>query len=340
MDLSSSAEPPASSSEPAAGWLAWLAAFAASLVISGSVLFAFVVVMDPFSTGRLTPLTRIDMATTNRLYADAGRVRDPSFDSAVFGDSTSVRIEPARLDEMTGRRFVMLGIEGTFWPEHLYLLRRFDRLHRDRPGALVVVVSDPWCIPTPRGGYEVPRWLYEGTTLEYLAGITSLDAVSASFQRLLIVLGLDQQGARRDGYDAAPWLPPGRDRMMREMQTMSPPTDGPDPQLPFPSLDALDRDIAGLAPGHSVLMVFPPVYRMHLPQPGSTADQRFAACKARAHAVAAAHPHTAVLDLRVDAPKVGDPNNFVDEFHFKDLIAHDVEAAIAARLNALFAAAP
>jgi hypothetical protein len=317
-------------------WSRWLARFAATLAVVGAAVFGFVVVMDPYSSGRLTPLTRTDVAMDNRLYANAGRVRNRLFDAAVFGTSVSVRLDPGRLSEATGWRFAMLGIEGVYPVEHLLLIRRFDRLRGGDPALLVVVLDDLWCAPERLNlGYVLPRWLYVGTTFQYLAKIVSPAAVRASYRRLMILLGLRGQDARLDGYDPTPWMPSDRAKRMQDMLAMSPPTEGPDSALPFPVLDDLQREVADFDPAHTLLMVFPPVYRNSLPVPGSAADRRTAACKARARTIASPRPRTDVLDLRVDGPKVGLPANFVDPPHFKDDIARDVEASIAERVKLL-----
>ena len=60
------------------------------------MLFGAVILCDPFSTGRFTPITRIDFIG-NRLYADAAHVRDLRYDAAVFGNSHAVRLIPENL---------------------------------------------------------------------------------------------------------------------------------------------------------------------------------------------------------------------------------------------------
>ena len=84
-----------------------------------------------------------------------------------------------------------------------------------------------------------------------------------------------------------------------------------------------------------MLLVFTPVYWNQLPVPGSAADRRMAACKARAAAVARSRPRGDLVDLRVDGPKVHDRANFFDATHYREPIARDIEAAVAERLNAL-----
>jgi len=328
MNLSISA----SDHTSAAAWRLWLLQFVGVTAATTLVLLAFIVLLDPFSTGRLTPLDRIDYVTNNRLYNNVARVRDPRFDAAIFGNSHAVRIATPELDRATGRRFAMLAIEGTWPDEHLSLLQTFDRLHR--AAVIVVVLDDQWCSPTREKGYVLPQWLYQRETSAYLAHILSPFSLRIAWQRLLVLTGL-AIGQRPDGYDPAPWMPWNRAQLQQRMQAMPLPVEAADATAPFPYLDRLKTSLAQLDPHASVLLVFTPVYARYLPLPGSRADARLSACKARAAAIASARPRTGSLDLRVDGLKVRDAANFGDETHFDAPIARDVEAAIAQRIEAL-----
>jgi hypothetical protein len=66
-----------------------------AVLLGGLVrLYAFVAVMDPFSTGRFTLIKGVDIAISARAWSHAGRVRDARFDGAVFGNSRTARFAP------------------------------------------------------------------------------------------------------------------------------------------------------------------------------------------------------------------------------------------------------
>jgi hypothetical protein len=317
-----------------ADWRRWLTLFLGALVAAALLLLALVVAIDPFSSGHFTPLTRIDITTFNRLYMNAGRVRDPRFDAAIFGSSTSILIDPAPIGEATGHRFVLLSIEGAYPPEHLYLLDRFDLLHRDNPAILAVVLDDLWCAPNiVNTGPIIPRWLYEGRLPAYFQKILSHEAAKAALLRVMIRFGMAGEAQRPDGYAGLPWLE--NPRRKQAMLTMSRPTGDVRADAPFPALDDLGRHLQAVAPDDTVLLVFAPVYRNDLPVPGSAADTRLEACKSAARMIAAARPRTDVLDLRVDGELVGNPDHFVDALHYDHVVAHDIEQSIAKRLLAM-----
>jgi hypothetical protein len=327
MSLSTSSSDHASDGD----WRRWLAILVGALATGALLFLALVVVIDPYSSGHFTPFTSVDITTFNRLYMNAGRVRDTRFDAAIFGTSTSILIDPAPIGQATGHRFVLLSIEGAYPPEHHYLIDRFDRLHRDKPAILVVVLDDLWCVPKiVNTGPIIPRWLYEGLLPDYLQKILSHEAAKASLLRVAIRLGIAEEAQRPDGYQGLAWIE--NPRRKQAMLTMSRPTDDVSPAAPFPALDDLGRLLRTVAPDSVVLLVFAPVYRNYLPVPGSAADIRLAACKSAARTVAAARPHSDVLDLRVDGDLVGNSDHFVDASHYDFVIAHEIEQSIAKQL--------
>jgi len=309
---------------------------AVTTATSTLVLLAFVVLVDPFSVGRLTPLARVDIVSANRIYANAGRIRDPRFDAAVFGNSHAVRIHPERLGNATGRRFVTLAINAMDPSDQALSMKAFDRAHSDQALVFVVVLDDFWCAEAPLKNpeYRLPRWLYGDSTLAYVGGVLSPEAVRGSFRRLKILAGYGSDAARPDGYQ------PGESAQVRisgQLRGMQRPTDAANPQMPFPVLDQVERTLAQLRPEGAVLLVFTPAYAPYM-QLGTKAAERLSACKARARAIAQVRPRTALLDLRVDGPKARNEANFIDATHYGDGLARDVEAAMAERLNALLSA--
>lgn len=318
----------------ALAWSRWLLLLVTCGVIGSTAALAFVVAVDPFSTGRMTPIDRIDYVTNNRLYGDLARVRNPSFDAAIFGNSHALRIVPEQLNHATGRRFAMLGIEGTRLDQQIFLIHQFYKRRRDP--VMVIVLDDFSCSAEvePPNGYVLPRWLYDGSTFEYLSRILSPFSVRELICRILILFGF-AAGVAPDGYDPTPWQPWGRDQMARDLITMSPPTEGPPASAPLPYLDELERTMREVGLHSTVLLVFSPVYVKHLPVPGSNADERLTACKERAAAIARTVPHAGLLDLYVKLPGTEDPANFVDATHWTGALSVEIDTAIAQRLNAL-----
>jgi len=316
-------------------WKRWLMTLLASVLLGTGLVWLFVIILDPFSTGRLTPLKRIDITIGPRGYTHAGRLRDPRFDAAIFGNSHAYRLEPARLGAATGRHFVQLAMGKTYPAEHMFLAHRFELERRGKNILLVMVLDDWWCSPartTPDDGVEVPRWLYESSNFAYARGLFSQVAYNAALYRLWILLGLVESGSRADGYDPDPWAPFDVPKLRREMAVMHRPTDAPDPGNPFPFLDDLAGEIAQFDPQTSVLLMFPPVFAGFLPAPGSRAEARFSACTDRVQQIVNARPGMGYLNLRVDDASTRDVNRFVEVTHYDEATARAIVPKIAAAI--------
>ena len=70
-------------------WRTWLLVMLSLSVSFSAALYAVVVLVDPFSTGRFALTHRVDFATSNTRLANAGLVRDTQFDATIIGDSTA-----------------------------------------------------------------------------------------------------------------------------------------------------------------------------------------------------------------------------------------------------------
>ena len=316
-------------------WWRWIIAVLSIASVLSLVLFGAVVLCDPFSTGQLTPITRIDFIGP-RPYVNAAHIRDMRFDAAVFGNSHAVRMIPANLTRLTDHHFLMLAIEGSWPQEHMFLMRRFDQPRRGHNPVVVLALDDLICLSAKVPGWpgeDLPTWLYEDSTAAYLANILSPFALRMTAQRLKVMAGLDHSESE-DGYIFNPTINSNRARLP-ELFARPQPRDAPPQGTSFPYLDDLEQTLSALDPGGIVLLVYMPVYWNQLPIPGSQADKRMAECKARANAVVHSMPNGDLLDLHVDSPKVRDRDNFLDPTHYKEPLARDIEMAIAERVNEL-----
>jgi hypothetical protein len=318
----------------AALWRRWLLILLATLVTSSVAVFAAVVMLDPYSTGRLTPIQRVDIAIPTRTFVVAGLARDPRFNAAVLGNSHGMSIEPEILDAATGARFVQLWVYGQLPPDTMFLLDVFDRLHHAQRPTLVVVFDFFWC-DAERGrslNTELPRWLFEGSDLNYLRKLPSPLAVIGALRRLLILGGLAAPAGRADGFVPDFWNPGNRAVFSREMVGMVRPTDIPDMGEPYPYMEDLAGHLAKLDPDSRVVLVLPPEYIDALPVPGSAAQAKEDRCKDRAREIARLRPNTGFVDLQVDGPLARDSANFIDARHVD---GKGVEALNAAVVHAL-----
>ena len=309
------------------------------MVAAVLVAVAALLLIDPFSSGIFSLNGRIDITTSARPFASPARLRDLHFDGAIFGTSTSILIDPAPIGDAIGHKFVLLSIEGALPRVQLYLMDRFAKLRRPGPVILVAVLDHLWCPSEIReGGALLPLWLYEGPSFEYIWKILSPESIRAAGHRIGIWLGWTGDKIRRDGYQGLPYIEVAERKAA--MLRMPQPADDVGADAPFPLLDLLNENVRALSPDSIVLFVFPPVYVTTLPLPGSAADARFAACKARVRTIAQSLPRADVLDMRVPGDLANDPSHFVDPNHYDLSVAGEIGRRITDRLQALLREKP
>ena len=165
--------------EAAPAWGRWLASFLGALALGCAVVFAIVLIVDPYGSGRvgLTGIKGVNDASPRT--ANASRARDPQFDAAVFGNSTGQLLNPSELSRLTGTRFVQLTVPGTGPREQLAIIEYFLR-HHPKAAAIVIVTDASWCTrdPTLPLQHPFPFWLYGESDLDFFGRLFSGRALS------------------------------------------------------------------------------------------------------------------------------------------------------------------
>jgi hypothetical protein len=317
-------------------WRRWLIAFALFSAAGLALLYAFIMLVDPYTTGRFALTQRLDRVSKNQFFAKAGIIRDPQFDAAIFGASTAGSLDPAPIGAASGRRVVQLAFYGTVPQTNRFISRIFEQHHRARPTAQIIILDSHWCspdiMPLP---HPFPAWVYESSNREYLSQLFDTEAAKTAWRRLGIWLGLAGQSIPANGF--APIFPEGYDPQVvsKRLLELKPDPNAPPPDAPFPELDALAAHLDRLEPQTQVLLTFLPVFFTSLPPQGSAAALRDAACKDRVRRIAGRRPNTAVLNMERDSALARDVANYVDAIHFRGDVARKVELEIARALVAL-----
>jgi hypothetical protein len=314
-------------------WAGWIATYLASLVSATFALYAFVVLLDPFSTGWFTPFDAIDIAFSGRAEANAGRVRDPAFDSAILGNSIATRLQPEKLNAQSDRRFVSLAIPGLGPDDELTLARSFIRGHAGMVRTIVFMLETSWCVTRDSEMYrypQFPKWLYGTDGVAYLRNILSVEAAQAAFHRAAIRLGVAAEAARRDAYVASP-----EGLVWRPLRLPARPAAGPPKPWNFIALERLQDFRRNIGPDVQLIMFFVPFHVSMLPKPGSDAAAFLEACKARAQSIATDRPRTVLIDRMREDEVARNLSNFYDGKHVRDDIVRLIESEIAVAINQL-----
>lgn len=299
----------------------------------------FVIVLDPYDSGRFWPFDGYGVPSFGQRLTAASLARAPDTQAAIIGNSTVQLIDPARLTEMTGVRFVSLAIPATGPIEQLAVARWLVRHHEGVSGpalqALVIGLDARWC--QGAGQLDVrdpfPFWLYGDSGFAYVRGLLNLRGVEAAERKVRLILGIEKR-LRADGYrDFEPELARNEAAAAADFAQGNRGFDAAGGD----TLDAVRRlrdFLAGAPATTSLVLVFVPRYSVTLPAPGSLAEQRSDACKAAFRQLAARRPHTAVVDFLKDGEIARDRRNFWDRVHYRKPIAHLIEDEIAAALHA------
>jgi hypothetical protein len=293
-------------------------------------IYAFLLVVDPYDTGRFpTPLGPGVFDDGSRT-ANASRGRDPRFNAAVFGNSRGQLLDPAKLSEATGMSFVQLTTPGSGPKEHMTMMRYF-MAHRAGIDAMVLSVDEMWCGHDPSLPiiFPFPFWLYRGN-LEYLAHLLSTRAITSAQNRIKLALGLVTPTDPRGYMD----YETGRVRNFHP-GILADAGDVPakPPNTYFPALDQFDAVLAELPPQTGVVIVMPPVHQTMLPRPGTQIAADLPACKAAMARRLVGRARSGFLDYLVDGPISREAGNFMDPVHYRMNIARLIEGRIAAVLD-------
>lgn len=317
--------PPATSAD-AHAWRRFAVTFLSTLFGGLGAIYAFLLVIDPYDTGRFPTFMKPGVADEGARTGSASRGHDPQFDAAIFGNSRGHLLDPVRLSQGTGANFVQLTTPGSGPNEQMVLMRYFLARHA-RVKAMIINVDERWCAHDPAlpVRFPFPFWLYRSDA-EYLAHLLSTRAIAAARNRIELAWGLrrpfdprgylDYETGRVWNFHPSPFVDPMPEVPAREPDTF------------FPAIDAFDPVIATVAAETAIVMVVPPVYRSLLPKPGSQLAADLQACKAELAGRVGSRPRSTFLDFMVDGPIARDPENFMDQEHYRLRVARTIEARI------------
>jgi hypothetical protein len=313
-------------------WGRYVRAFLLTFCGGGVIAYAFILVMDPYDSGRFGPQWIAGAVDETPRTGDASRGRDARFNSAIIGNSHGQLIDPAHLHAATGLNFVQLTVPGTGPREQLTLLRWFVQ-HHDRIGAVVLAADQLWC--TQDASLPVdnpfPFWLYSQSGVEYALNALRTAALDRGWRRLLLAVGLRKE-SNPVGYSDyerdRPWT--FGDHAPRPPEGFKPAAEIRTPQRRFPAIDRLKLLLSRLPADARFVVVFPPVYVTELPAAGSDTAELMAECKGAFLALVGSK---ALVDFAVDSAEIRDPTNFMDVTHYRSALARQLESAIVAALN-------
>jgi hypothetical protein len=324
---------PISSSDSARQWRRCLAVFVGVVVGGGLLIIAFLLAVDPYDSGRFNVFGIQGVDDRSPATANASRARDPQFDSAIIGNSTGQRLNPAELSQATGLRFAQLASPGANPREQLAMLDFFIR-HHQHIGAVVIVADRLWCTHDPAlpSGKPFPFWLYGESTVGYAGRLFSWNGLDHAFQRIMIGLGRPKRYPPDGSFNYEDHFPASKHPAV-PLQQAAPPAFAGAITAPFPVAARLAETVEKLPADAAVVVLVPPTFYTFVPSPGSRDAAEQEACNAVLRSIVAGRPHSNFIDYRIDNALTRNPLNFVDLIHYRAPIAQKIQEGIAASLR-------
>jgi hypothetical protein len=313
-----------------ASWRRWVIVFCTTFLGLGGLLFALLLLIDPYDSGRFPTFGIAGVDDHNPRMAVVSRARDPAFDAAVFGNSTGQLIDPHRIGPPTGLRFTQLTVPATGPGEQLAIMEWFASHHK-KMDAFLLVADDSWCAQNPDlpVTHPFPFWLY-GSNLGYLSHVLNGKSLDRAVWRVQLGFGLRP---RTDPVGYSDYMA-GKEFTFAG-QAPEPVEDLSAAKIPlrFPWILRLRSQIATLPPEASVVIVVPPIYAPLIAAPDTVGGEVIKACKSMLEASVAGRHRGGFLDFRVDNAVTRDPANFADGVHYRNNVAREIEERIVATLR-------
>ena len=304
----------------------------ACMILFGAVV-AVVYYYDPYGRAGIRSSSQVPNVGERELKVSVAR--NPLFDSAVVGNSTSIPMQPEILDGLTGRKFVSLSVSGSGAPVALTVARFFLR-HHPAANTIIVAMDDTWCRNerTMAEGRPFPFWLYSGN-LEYIGWLYA----NMSFELLNHTFFAQGNGFRVDGYrpyDVA-FVAHGYDDIAfvkAVMDKVIRPT-GTDYVRPFRFEPLIQlEELVSSNPRVTFILFWTPRYLTLIPVQDSPAADYDNACKQRSIEIVNRNSNARIVNWAGDSSENRNPANFYETNHYRDTLAIKIEHDIAKSISA------
>jgi hypothetical protein len=312
------------------------------------LVYALVVLVDPYDSIGISPWFDQAPIDDNRRYFNPGLARKSRFDSAVVGNSAIMLLKPQRLNELFNAAFVNLGMGAASPYEQSRLLQVFAR-HHPEINTVLVGIDRTWCLPYGAdkfGGVGAlnpfPEWLYDENPWNDFPPLNKRTLNDAG-QQALYLMGRIAPASGLDGY--FDFLPPLRtyslSRARQKIYGSREPRAKPPPsrpvlvgaaerrRWPFPDLSLLESALQGTGDATRKVLLFVPYHVYHQPAPGTADAAHWEECKRRVVDFGARLSNVHVLDFMIPSEVTQRDENYWDEVHFTTEVADRLVSLIA-----------
>lgn len=307
----------------------------AGAVVPPVVLYALILIIDPYDSVPFSPNWDRHPVRGDHRHWNARLLKQPEFDSAVIGTSSSMLLKPAELNQVFGGSFANLSMPAATPFEQLRILELFHHYH-PRLATLVVGLDTLWCHPDGQRQFTndilrraFPAWLYDTNPWNDLPPFNKT-TLKAAYDQARALIGLYAPYARwTDGYeDLTQTLHRNNDPEAIRKRIYEGPQGGvlwrnPEhpPEMIYPDLDRLADALNRLPEGTLKILFFSPYHQFHQPQPGTEQEVMWNGCKAKAAKLAERVTNIVVVDFMLRSAMTRGDSNYIDGYHYNKAIA-------------------
>ena len=312
------------------GYWRWAVGLAGGL---GALLYLSLLLVDPYGTVWFSPPLARAPVDSNQRFSYPAIARDPAYDSAVIGTSTTRMLRPDLLEEAFGGKFANLSLNSGTAYEQRMLLDLFAR-HHDPIKTVVVGIDIIWCERqdeyerfTPR---PFPPWMYDEDRWNDLLHLFNLRALEQTGKEIGWLLDLHDSAFDANGFRA--FLPP---REEYDLETARGHIYGKGPREPaapvVPPVSVPDEErqawvyathaelaamLKGLPAATTKILMLVPYHHRALPVPGSLAASEWGECRRRLVDIAGGFENVHVVDFMFRSDIAMRDENYWDVLHY------------------------
>ncbi len=300
-------------------------------------LFMFIAtaiyMVNPYGNLLFTPPFEKAVMATNQRFSYPSVARDPRFDSAVFGTSTSRLLDPKDLERRFGGDFANLAMNSSTAYEQYRLLDIYLRVH-PLPRTVVVGLDISWC----EAGDELhkytfrefPEWMYDDTAWNDFPNMLTLKTLEIVGRKVGYLLGIRDTKYDADGYRN--FLPSPSEYDLEKVRRGLYGAEGPrersysqEPQflsvseredLNFPSHDLLKKTVEIIPDETKKVFFFAPYHFFSQPLPGTPSGEVWSECKRRINDIVSQGKNVWLVDLMIPSSLTQIDSNYWDPLHY------------------------
>ena len=324
-------------------WRRFTASIVRTALTGLGLIYVFVAVIDPHDNLFISPDWERAVINTNQRFSYPAIARNPDFDSAVFGTSTSRLLKPSALERHLGGRFANLAMNSATAYEQSRMFELFMRHHSD-PATLVIGVDIVWCrVSTSVTRYTFrpfPEWMYDENRWNDLLHLLNGPAVEQAGRQLEYWLGRREPKYGFDGYKS--FLPLRQEYDIEKARAKIYGPRGPRLKPTGSAIAQSDWTFAthellagmlAMPPDETTKILFlVPYHDFNQPDPSTLRGLVWNVCKRRLGELATATPNTHVLDFMISSPITTQDENYWDLLHYSEEVGERIPRLMARAL--------